>query len=126
MALNADSETFVVHVAIRERKKMLVHFKRQAQIQDKAQVGALLFNKVLTEVPAEYSDYSDVFLAENAAELLENTGINEHVIKLEEDKQLLFKPIYSLGPVELETLKTYIKTNLANSFIRPSKSLTRA
>ena len=59
---------------------------------------------------------------ENAAKLSENTGINEHAIKLEEGKQPLFRPIYSLGPVELETLKIYIKTNLANSFIRPSKS----
>ena len=48
--------------------------------------------------------------------------MNKHAIKLEEGKQLLFGPIYSLRPVELETLKIYIKTNLANSFIRPSKS----
>ena len=52
--------------------------------------------------------------------------MNEHAIKLEEGKQLSFRPIYSLGPVELKTLKTYIKTNLANGFIRPSKSLARA
>ena len=70
----------------------------------------------------EYSDYSDVFLAENVAELPENTGMNEHAIKLEEGKQPPFGPIYSLGPVELETLKTYIKTNLANGFIRPFMS----
>ena len=95
---------------------MPVHFKRQAQVE------TLLFNKAPTEVPAKYSDYSDVFSAENAAELPENIGINEHAIKLEEDKQPPFGPIYSLGPVELETLKTYIKTNLANGFIRPFKS----
>ena len=106
----------MVHVAIREREEMPVHSERQAQ------VGALLFDKAPTKVPAEYSDYSDVFSAENAAELPENTGMNEHAIKLEEGKQPPFDPIYSLGPVELETLKTYIKTNLANSFIRPSKS----
>ena len=47
--------------------------------------------------------------------------MNEYAIELEENKQLSFGPIYSLGPVELETLKTYIKTNLANSFIRASK-----
>ena len=88
-----------------------------AQIQNKAQVGALLFDKAPTEVPAEYSDYSNVFSAEIAAELPENTGINEHAIKLEEGKQPLFGPIYSLGLVELETLKTYIETNLANGFI---------
>ena len=95
---------------------MPVHSKRQAQ------VGALLFNKAAIEVPAEYSDYSNVFLAEYAVELPENTGMNEHAIKLEEDKQPPIELIYSLGPVELETLKTYIKTNLANGFIRPSKS----
>ena len=95
---------------------MPVHSERQAQ------VGALLFNEALTEVPAEYSDYSNVFSAEHAAELPENTGMNEHAIKLEEGKQPPFGPIYSLGPIELETLKTYIEINLANGFIRPSKS----
>ena len=63
---------------------------------------------------------------EYATELSENIGMNEYTIELEEDKQLPIKPIYSLRLVELETLKTYIKTNLANSFIRPSKSPTRA
>ena len=94
--MDADSKTFVVHVAIREREEMPVHSERQAQIeaeahidaqgQSGAQVGALLFDEAPTEVPAEYSDYSDVFSAENAAELPENTGMNEHAIKLEESK----------------------------------------
>ena len=95
---------------------MPVHSKRQAQI------GALLFDKALIEVLAEYSDYSNIFSAENTVKLLENTKINEDVIKLKEDKQPLFSLIYSLEPRELETLKTYIKTNLANGFIRFSKS----
>ena len=105
-----------MHVAIRKWEEMLVHAEKQAQVR------ALLFDEAPTEVLAEYSDYSDVFLAENTAELLENTGINEHAIELEEGKQPPFGPIYSLGSVELEILKTYIKTNLANGFIRPSKS----
>ena len=120
VALNVDSEMFVVHVAIREREKMPVYFKKQAQ------VGALLFNKALPEVPAEYSNYSSNFSAENAAELPENTGTNEHAIELEKGEQPPFGLIYSLELVELETLKTYIKTNLANGFIRPFKSLTGA
>ena len=119
-ALDVDSETFVVHVAIREREEMPVHSERQAQ------VGALLFDEAPTKVPAEYSDYSNVFSAENATELPENTGMNEHAIELKEGKQPPFGLIYSLGPVELETLKTYIKTNLANGFIQSSKSLVRA
>ena len=47
-------------------------------------------------------------------------------MELKEGKQLLFEPIYSLELVELETLKIYIKTNLANSLIRPFKSLIKA
>ena len=62
----------------------------------------------------------------NAAKLPENTGINEHAIKLEEGKQPPFGPIYSLELIKLEILKTYIKTNLANSFIRSSKSPVKA
>ena len=94
---------------------MLMYFKRQAQ------VGTLIFNKAPTAVPVEYFNYSNVFLVEYAAELLEYIGINNHAIELEEDKQPLFSPIYSLRPIELKTLKTYIETNMANGFIRFSK-----
>ena len=65
---------------------MPVYSKKRAQIQDKAQVKALLFNKALIEVLAEYSNYSNIFLTENIAELSENTGMNEHAIGLQEDK----------------------------------------
>ena len=103
-------------MAIRKREEMLVHSKKQAQ------VGALLFNKALNLVPAEYSDYSNISLAENAVEHSENIGMNKHAIELEKGKQPPFSPIYSLGQVEWETLKTYIETNLANGFIRLFKS----
>ena len=52
--------------------------------------------------------------------------MNEHAIKLEEGQQSLFGPIYSLRLVKLETLKTYIKINLANNFIRPFKFFAEA
>ena len=124
MVLDADIETFVVHVAIQEHKEMIIDLARKAQInaQSGAKVGTLIFDKAPTEVPAKYSDYSDIFSAKNAAGLLKHTKMNDYAIKLEKGKQLLFGPIYSLGPVELETLKIYIKTNLANGFFRPSKS----
>ena len=56
------------------------------------------------------------------AELPEHTGINDHPIDLLDDKQPPYGPIYNLGSVELETLKTYIEANLASGFIKPSKS----
>ena len=129
-ALAAASKTFVLHVAIRKREEMAMDPVRKAQIeaqsgakiQDRTQVGAPLFDEAPIKVLAEYTNYSDVFSAKNAAELPENTGMNEHAIKLEKGKQLSFGSIYSLGPVEFETLKTYIKTNLVNGFIWLSKS----
>ena len=59
-------------------------------------------------------------------ELPENIGINKHAIELVEGKQLPYDSIYSLGPVELETLKVYIKTDLKTGFIWLSKSLADA
>ena len=77
-------------------------------------------------VPSEYSDYANVFLEVSTAELFEHIDINNHLINLVNDKQPLYGPIYSLGPMELEMLKTYIETNLANSFLRPFQSLVGA
>ena len=59
---------------------------------------------------------------ENAIELLEYSKMNNHAIKLEKNKQLSFGLLYSLKPIELKTLKTYIEITLASSFIQISKS----
>ena len=68
-------------------------------------------------ISAEYFDYSGIFSFENAVKLPEYTGMNNYIIELVENKQPPFRFIYSLGSVELETLKTYIKTNLASGSI---------
>ena len=107
---------FLMHMAIWKQEKMPVHSEMQAQ------VGALLSDKTPTKILVKYSNYNNIFLMENVAKLLENIGMNEHAIKLEEGKQLPFDPIYSSELVKFKTLKTYIKTNLANSFIQPSRS----
>ena len=114
--LDVNNKIFVVYVTIRKQEKMPIYSERQAQ------VGALPFDKAFIEVLIEYSDYSNIFLAENTAKLPKNIGINQHAIKLKEGKESSFGPIYSLGPIELKTLKTYIKTNLVNGFIWSSKS----
>lgn len=48
--------------------------------------------------------------------------MNEYAIELIDSKQLPYKPIYALNPVELESMKTYIEIYLEIGFIRPSKS----
>ena len=68
-------------------------------------------------MPVKYSDFVDVFSKKLANILPERIRANEHAIELEKGKQPPYEPIYSLGLVELETLKTFIKTKLANGFI---------
>ena len=98
-------------------------FKPMKVHQDwEVQITALIADKALVTISAEYSNFEDVFFKESAAVLPEHTEINTHAINLEDGKQPLYGPIYILAPVQLETLKTYIKTNLANSFIYLSKS----
>ena len=77
-------------------------------------------------VLAKYLDFADMFLKKSANVLSKQTRGNEQAIELEEGKQPPNESIYSLGPMEVETFKTYIKTNLANGFIRDSKSLAGA
>ena len=52
--------------------------------------------------------------------------MTNYTIKEEKGKQPFFGLIYSLVSINLETLKTYIKIYLANNFIWPFKSPTRA
>ena len=84
----------------------------------------LLAKKV--KIPTKYSNFSDVFSEKKTLVLLRLIKLNQHAIKLQDSQQLLYGPIYSLGPVELKTLKTYIKANLANGFIWPLKLPTGA
>ena len=89
-----------------------------------AQLALLLAEKVT--VPNEYLDFADVFSKKSANVLTERTGANEYAIELKKVKHSPYGPIYSLGPVELKTLKIYIETNLVNGFIWASESLASA
>ena len=111
-ALDEHVKAFVMHVT--SLSTMAIHSAKKAQI-------ALLIVKKF-KIPTKYSNFSDIFLKEKALILPEVTKLNQYAIKLQEGQQPLYRSIYSLGPVELKTLKTYIKTNLANGFIWPLKS----
>ena len=142
-AFDPEHETYIIHVASLSSAPLVasldVYPFRRPQISgliaEEAlvasldvhpsrgpQISGLIAEEAPTKVPAEYLDFADVFSPDLASELPEYTGINNHTIELVEGQQPPYGPIYSLGPVELETLKAYIETNLANGFIRPSKS----
>ena len=88
----------------------------------KVQIAYLKADEALTKILRMYADFADIFLPKLTTELRKYTEINNHAIELIDDWQRLYGPIYSLGPVKLEILKTYIKDILANGFIRPFKS----
>lgn len=116
-ALDKDNKTFIVYMAfLASRSKTSVHPSWATQI------ALLIADEAPVTVPAEYSDFAEVFSSESAAELPKYTKINDHPIKLIDDQQPPYELIYSLELTELETLKTYIKTNLAKGFIRLFKS----
>ena len=113
--LNVNNKIFVVYVAaLVEPISILIYLFYQVQV-------ALLISEE-TEIPTEYSNFSNVFSSDSAVKLPEHIGINDNPINLLDNKQPLYSLIYSLGPVDVETLKIYIEVNLAGSFIRPSKS----
>ena len=119
--LDPEHEIFVVHVAA-----LTVNLGDEVHPSKRAQIAHLKADEPPTEIPRKYADVADVFLSKLAAELPKHTGINDHAIELVDDWQPPYGPIYSLGPVELETLKAYIENNLASGFIRPFKSPTGA
>lgn len=57
------------------------------------------------------------FVTNPAMKLAKNTRINEYDIEPIDNKQSSYGLIYPISQIELETLKTYIKTHLTTAFI---------
>ena len=113
--LDDNIEVCVLYISFLSlRSRMTIHLIKKAQI-------ILLLAKKIT-ILAKYLDFADVFLKESSNVLPEQTGANKYAIQLEQGKQPPYGSLYSLGLIELKTLKIYIKTNLANGFIRILKS----
>ena len=87
----------------------------------KAQIAMLLAKKIT--VPVRYTNFTNVFSGELTELLSKRTSNNIYAIKLVFCKKPPYRPIYSLSLVKPQILKIYTKTNLANSFIWPLKSL---
>lgn len=118
-AFDLEDKIFVIYIAF-------LTIYKDIYTSCKAQIASLKANEAPTIILLEYFNFVDVFFLELAMELVEHKKINKHVINLIDGKQFPYKLIYSLGQVELETLKMYIKTNLANGFIKPFESFPSA
>ena len=93
-------------------------------IHHRPQLAGLIAEEAPTKVPVKYANFA--FSPDLTSKLSEHIEINDHAIKLVDGQQPPYGYIDSLEPVEMETLKAYIEINLANGFIRPSKSLAGA
>ena len=113
--LNPEYKTFVIYVGSLNSTPLNIYFFRRPQI------SGLLAKEALTKVSDKYINFADVFSPDLASKLSKHTKINDYAIELVEGQQLFYGPIYSLEPIELETFKTYIETNLANRLIKLSK-----
>ena len=66
-----------------------------------------------------------MFLKWLATKVLKYSSINKYTINIKIDKQLSYKVIYTIELIRIETLKTYIKTNLANNLSEFSNFLLK-
>lgn len=116
--LDPSKKSFIVYIVF-----LSLGSKISIHPTQKAQIAFLLAEKII--VSDKYLDFANVFSKKIIIEFLKYSAINKYLIDLELGKQPPYSPIYSLEPVELEILKTFIKINLVNSFIQPFKSLAK-
>jgi hypothetical protein len=72
-------------------------------------------------VPPEYHEFASIFSKQEADKLPPHRPY-DHRVPLEEGTSPPYGPIYSLSPIELDTLRKYIDTNLQRGFIKHSRS----
>lgn len=93
-ALDENSEIFIVQITTLEIPTTISFHPSQV-----TQVAIFWRDKTPTKISARFADYSNVYFLNLVIELYENTAMNEHVIKLLDEKQPLYKLIYAFSLV---------------------------
>lgn len=60
--------------------------KLKIYLSQKAQIAPLQLDKAFTKILSKYANYVNIFLFNLVMELLKNTNINKHAIKLKKKK----------------------------------------
>ena len=63
------------------------------------------------KLPIEYRDYANVFSESEADKLPESSRVI-YLIEIEEGKEVLFSPIYTLSAKELRVLREYLESSI--------------
>ena len=98
---------------------VIENYPFQIYLSQMAQISFATTKPVI--IPETYKDLKNLFSTKNAGHLPMYKN-HHHAINLVHGKQSHYGPIYSLSKNELSILWAYIDKNLANEFIRPSKS----
>lgn len=104
-------KAFVIHI-------VSISLYLDIYLSNKVLIASLKADEVSTSILSEYADFANIFFKDLVVELSKYIKINNYTIDLIKRHQPLYKSIYNLKSLELETLKAYIKINLANSFIK--------
>lgn len=93
MALDENFEIFIIHIMDLKAplSRLLIYLDKKVQIASQITKKIKILDK--------YSDFADVFSEEKILVLLKKIKLNEYVINLEIDKQIPYRPIYSLDPI---------------------------
>ena len=113
LVINKNADYFAIHAS------QVISANESSMHQDRQDHIARTNVARTVNLPSEYVEYFDIFSDSDAIELSSHEPTN-HIIDLIDEKQPPYDPIYSLNEVELNTLRSYIETNLTNGFIRPS------
>ena len=76
----------------------------------------------LSQIPKEYHDYADVFSKAEASKLAPHRPYDLKINLEEGTAPPPISTMYSLSPIELETLREFIDENLSKGFIRSATS----
>ena len=98
--LDQGSETFVIHVV-----SLSSDASPSSSPLDVDPIAGLIAKEAPTKVFVEYADFA--FSPDLTSELSEHTGINDHAIELVDGQLPPYGPIYSLGPVKLDSEGLY-------------------
>lgn len=103
-----------------------INLDNEVHPSKRAQIAYFKVDEVSVKILSKYADFVDVFLRKLAIRFPKHTRIHDHAIKLVDNQYPIYGLIYTLGLVELETLKIYIKNNLVSGLIRSFKSPAEA
>jgi hypothetical protein len=109
-----DKKTTTFITSLQEIKKAIKNKQKDPQ-------NAKELKEIRQQLPKIYQKYADIFSKQESNKLPDHKSYNHH-IKLTDDQELSYSPLYWITLKELEATQEYILKNLNKGFIIPSNT----